>query len=83
VGIDILNPIQNVGPEMDPNELKREFGKDNFFHGGMDTQEGLFHLSAKELAKHVREKIETLGKGGDYIVYPTHRPVGCPFRKYY
>jgi len=72
MGIDILNPIQNVGPEMDPKFLKKEFGKDLCFHGGIDTQEALPRLSAEELAKDVREKIETLGRDGGYILSPTH-----------
>ena len=72
MGIDVLNPIQNVGPGMAPNELKKEFGKDLCFHGGIDTQEALPRLSAEELARDVREKIETLGRGGGYILSPTH-----------
>jgi uroporphyrinogen decarboxylase len=72
MGIDILNPIQNVGLGMDPKELKKEFGMDLCFHGGIDTQEILPRLSAEELAKDVREKIVTLGKGGGYILSPTH-----------
>jgi uroporphyrinogen decarboxylase len=72
MGIDILNPIQNVGPGMEPKELKKEFGKDLCFHGGIDTQEVLPRLSAEELTRDVREKIETLGKGGGYILSPTH-----------
>jgi uroporphyrinogen decarboxylase len=72
MGIDILNPIQNVGPGMDPADLKREFGKDICFHGGIDTQQVLPCLSPEEIAQEVRRKIETLGKGGGYILSPTH-----------
>jgi uroporphyrinogen decarboxylase len=72
MGIDVLNPIQNVGPEMDPKVLKKKFGKDLCFHGGIDTQEALPRLSPDALAGDVREKIETLGRGGGYILSPTH-----------
>lgn len=72
MGIDILNPIQNVGPGMDPIELKREFGKEICFHGGIDTQQVLPYLSPEEIGWEVRKKIETLGKGGGYILSPTH-----------
>ena len=72
MGIDILNPIQKVGPEMEPGELKREFGKDLCFHGAIDTQQVLPHLSPEEIGREVREKIEALGKGGGYILSPTH-----------
>ena len=72
MGIDVLNPIQNVGPEMDQKVLKKKFGKDLCFHGGIDTQEALPRLSPDALAGDVREKIETLGRGGGYILSPTH-----------
>ena len=72
MGIDILNPIQNVGPGMDPAELKREFGKDLCFHGAIDTQQSLPILSSEEIGREVREKIEMLGRGGGYILSPTH-----------
>ena len=72
MGIDILNPIQNVGPDMDPKVLKREFGKDLCFHGAIDTQQDLPHLSPEEVTGDVRKKVEMLGKGGGYILSPTH-----------
>jgi uroporphyrinogen decarboxylase len=72
MGIDILNPIQNVGSGMDPADLKREFGKDICFHGGIDTQQVLPFFSPEEIAFEVRRKIEILGKGGGYILSPTH-----------
>ena len=38
VGFDILNPVQTNCYEMDPEDLKREFGKDiTFWGGGVDT----------------------------------------------
>jgi uroporphyrinogen decarboxylase len=72
MGIDILNPIQNVGPGMDPVDLKRDFGRDMCFHGGIDTQLVLPLFSSEEIGVEVRKKIETLGKGGGYILSPTH-----------
>jgi uroporphyrinogen decarboxylase len=72
MGIDILNPIQNVCTEMDPLVLKREFGQDICFHGGMDTQEVLPHISPDKVGSEVRKQIEILGKGGGYILSPTH-----------
>ncbi len=34
MGVDILNPIQQVGADMDAKKLKAEFGRDLCFHGG-------------------------------------------------
>jgi len=72
MGFDILNPIQNVCPEMDPLDLKREFGNDICFHGGIDTQEMLPYISPEEVGREVRKQIEILGKDGGYILSPTH-----------
>lgn len=72
MGIDVLNPIQPVCPKMDPLDLKREFGKDICFHGGIDTQLVLPHISPKEVGNEVRRLMEILGKGGGYIFSPTH-----------
>jgi uroporphyrinogen decarboxylase len=72
MGIDILNPIQQVGPDMDPRDLKMEFGKDLCFHGGIDTQGVLPNISVEEVKKEIKEKVEILSQGGGYIVSPTH-----------
>lgn len=73
IGVDILNPIQWGGiPEMDPIELKKEFGKYLSFHGGIDTQQFLPKANKADIKKYVRKMIENLGKGGGYILSPTH-----------
>jgi uroporphyrinogen decarboxylase len=72
MGIDILNPIQHTGPEMDPADLKREFGKHICFHGGIDTQQILPSASAEEVRKEVLIKINIFGKNGGYILAPGH-----------
>jgi uroporphyrinogen decarboxylase len=37
IGVDILNPTQTIAKSMDPFILKREFGKDITFWGGIDV----------------------------------------------
>ena len=41
IGMDVLNPIQAGCPGMDPDELKREYGADIAFMGGVDTERPL------------------------------------------
>lgn len=72
MGVDILNPIQNVGSEMAPDFLKKEFGKDLCFHGAIDTQNVLPNVSTEQVSEEIRNKIDILSKGGGYIVCPTH-----------
>jgi uroporphyrinogen decarboxylase len=67
IGLDMLEPVQ---PCMDLAYLKREFGKDLSFWGGIDTQDILPHGSPDDVRKETRNVIHTLGKGGRYVIAP-------------
>ncbi len=68
IGLDILHPIQ---PEaMDVFDLKREYGRDITFCGGISTQRTLPYGTPDDVRDEVNEKAETLGKGGGYILEP-------------
>ena len=72
-GVDILNPVQISAADMDPAELKREFGKDIvFWGGGADMQFKATSGNLAELKAHVREMIEIFSPGGGFIFAPTH-----------
>jgi len=66
-GLKILEPTQ---PCMDLKYLKKEYGKDLIFFGGIDTQHLPF-LTAKETRDLARKTIRILGKGGGYIIAPS------------
>lgn len=72
LGIDVLDPIQPVGPEMRPESLKREFGDRLCFHGGIDMQELLPKGSPTQVEAEARRYCEVLGAGGGYILGPAH-----------
>ena len=72
MGIDIINPIQRVGPDMDPEGLKKEFGKDICFHGAVDTQLDLPNIDPDGTISMVRNLMNTLGPSGGFILSPTH-----------
>lgn len=68
IGLDILHPIQ---PEaMDVLALKREFGADVTFCGGVPTQTLLPYGTPEQVRDEVLRLKETLGKGGGYILEP-------------
>jgi uroporphyrinogen decarboxylase len=71
-GFDILNPIEGHLPGMDPVELKRDFGKDLVFQGGVDIKTVLNHGTVEDARKEVRLRIEQMGEGGGYILAPAH-----------
>lgn len=72
LGIDLLDPIQPVGPAMQPENLKREFGNQLSFHGGMDMQNLLPKAAPAEVEAEARRYCEVLGAGGGYILGPAH-----------
>ena len=71
-GLDILNPIQPLAQGMDPVYLKRTYGKDLVFFGGIDVQQLLPYGTPQMIKDEVRRRIDILGKDGGYIVAPAH-----------
>jgi len=71
-GVDMLEPIQVRAEGMDPAGLKRDFGKDICFYGGVDLQKVLSTYSPEKVAEEVKKLIDILGKDGGYIVGPGH-----------
>ncbi|RPH97545.1 MAG: hypothetical protein EHM72_13495, partial [Calditrichaeota bacterium] len=72
IGLDILNPLQPLARDMDPLFLKRKFGRDLIFFGGIDVQELLPYGHPQQIKDQVRHCIKVLGENGGYIVAPAH-----------
>lgn len=72
VGIDALNPVQVTAAEMDTKRLKREFGRDLTFWGGINTQEVLPLGTPEEVREEVRRRVEDLAEGGGYVLCAVH-----------
>ncbi len=72
LGVDVLDPIQPAGTEMQPENLKRRFGPQLTFHGGMDMQELLPFASPGKIELEARRYCEVLGDQGGYILGPAH-----------
>jgi uroporphyrinogen decarboxylase len=49
---------------MNPIELKREFGKDICFYGGMDLQKTFISGTTEDVENELKSLIETLGRAG-------------------
>jgi len=71
-GVDILNPIQVRAAGMDPQRLKREFGREISFWGAIDIQEVLPRGTPAQVRDEVRKCIDDLAPGGGYVLSPTH-----------
>lgn len=73
IGLDVLNPIQANCPGMDALDLKREFGRNIAFMGGVDTQEVLPFGSADDVRRTTARLIDGMtADGGGYILAASH-----------
>jgi len=68
IGLRVLEPVQ---PCMDLAYLKREYGKDLVFWGGIATQKELPFGTPEEVKQMARDTIRLLGKGGGHIIGPS------------
>ncbi len=73
VGYDILNPVQITARDMQPQDLKREYGRDiTFWGGGCDTRFILTQAEPAEVMDHVRRNVEAFLPGGGYVFATVH-----------
>jgi uroporphyrinogen decarboxylase len=73
IGMDVLNPVQPNCPGMDPAELKKEFGRDVTFMGGLDTQHLIPHGGPEEIYDFTQRFLDEMaGDGGGYILAASH-----------
>ncbi len=72
IGLQVFHPLQ---PEaMDIVKIKKEFGKDLTFRGGIGTQGDMVFGTPEQARKAVRDAVKVLSKGGGKISF------ACPKR---
>ncbi len=72
-GVDCLNPIQTNTANMDPLELKKEYGSRlTFWGGGVETQTVYTYGTPEEVEEQVKERIKIFSPGGGFIFSPIH-----------
>jgi uroporphyrinogen decarboxylase len=72
MGIDVWETSQVHLAGNNPEKLKREYGEQITFCGGINTQWTLPFGTTEDVRREVRERIAVLGKGGGYICGPDH-----------
>lgn len=76
-GIDVLNPVQISAGNMDPAQLKTEFGdRIVFWGGGCDTQNVLATGTPAQVADNVRSLVRTFKPGGGFVFNQVHNIMG-------
>ena len=81
IGIDAYNPVQVSAAGMnDTRKLKKTFGKDLTFWGGIDTQRVMPFGKPEDVRKEVKRRIEDLGPDGGFVLGTVHylRPEVTP-----
>jgi uroporphyrinogen decarboxylase len=69
-GLDIFNPFQ---PEvMDVFEIKRRYGSELTFYGGISIQRTLPFGTPAQVRDEVRRLLDEVGEQGGYIASPSH-----------
>ncbi len=72
-GYDIINPVQTNCADMEPERLKREFGRDiTFWGGGCDTRKVINLGTPAEVRAHVLERLDIFALGGGFVFSTVH-----------
>jgi uroporphyrinogen decarboxylase len=74
IGVNMITPLQ--AEALDFEFLKKEYGRDLTFWGGISTQKTMPYGTPEEVRSEIREKIKLMGKGGGYILAPSHELQG-------
>ena len=70
IGIDVLEAVQ--AEAMDLAFLKREYGRDLAFWGGVGAQSVLARTTPEQVITGVRETLAIMAPGGGYLAAPCH-----------
>jgi len=72
-GFKVINPVQTNCYQMEPDILKKEFGKDIcFWGGGIDTRTILNHGTPQQVRDQVKERLDIFMPGGGFVFNTVH-----------
>jgi uroporphyrinogen decarboxylase len=74
IGVNIISPLQ--AEALDFKFLKKKYGNDLAFWGGVSTQRTLPHGTPNDVRAEIKERINVLAKNGGYILAPSHELQG-------
>jgi hypothetical protein len=76
-GFDVFNPVQVSASGMDPEHLKKEYGKDIvFWGGGVDTQHTLMFGTLHDVRRQVLKLCEIFSRDGGFVFNTVHNIQG-------
>ena len=71
-GLDVLQSLQPRAAGMDLAAIKREFGRDLCFHGGVDIQGRLVDGTPEDISEMVRRTLDAGKPGGGCVLCTAH-----------
>lgn len=72
-GAEVLDPIQTRASGMEPEGLKKDFGKLITFCGGMDEELLLRKGTVQQVKDGVKELLDIMAPDGRFILGPSHK----------
>lgn len=72
IGVDVLDPVQVRAAGMEPEGLKRDFGGQIVFSGGVDEQELLPNGPPERIRRDVQNLLDVMAGDGGFFIGPTH-----------
>jgi len=72
MGVDILDPVQTSARDMDLPTLKKRYGCNVCWHGGIDVQKLLPYGAVSDVRAAVREAEAIFGCDGGIVLGPSH-----------
>jgi uroporphyrinogen decarboxylase len=70
IGLDVLESVQPEAADMEPTRLKRQYGADLSFWGGLGSQSVIPFGTPAEIHAEVARLRRDMGAGGGYILAP-------------
>ncbi len=72
-GIEIFNPVQTNAYRMEPEFLKKEFGRDcTLWGGGIETAGVLNNATPEKVREQVLDRLEIFSEGGGFVFNTIH-----------
>jgi uroporphyrinogen decarboxylase len=72
-GIEIFNPVQTNAYNMEPEFLKKEFGREvTFWGGGVETAGTLNTGTTEQIREEVFQRMEIFSEGGGFVFNTVH-----------
>jgi uroporphyrinogen decarboxylase len=71
IELDVLESVQPEAVNMNPYALKREFGSQITFWGGLGSQSTIPFGTPDEIRRDVHQLVSLMGQGGGYILAPS------------